>query len=327
MELIDRFNRKIDYLRISVTDRCNLRCVYCMPACGIVNKPHEELLSFEEIARIVRVGVFLGIDKIRLTGGEPLVRKDLAGLVRILAGIEGIKDISMTTNGIILKNYVWQLKEAGLKRLNISLDTLHEERYRDITRLGELKEVKEAIMLALKAGFHPLKINVLLLAGINDDEIIGFLRLTQKSPIHVRFLEFMPIRDNEFLKEGNFISCREVMDICCEFNPIEPVKIYGNGPARDFRIKNALGTFGFIAPISDKFCSSCNRLRLTSDGFLKGCLHSDLKVNLRDPLRQGIGKKELIQLISLAATTKPKEHSLDKNLIEASEYLMCQIGG
>jgi len=327
MELIDNFNRRIDYMRISVTDRCNLRCVYCMPACGIVNKPHEELLSFEEITRIVKVGVSLGINKIRLTGGEPLVRKNLVDLVRILADIEGLKDISMTTNGILLKDYVWQLKEAGLKRLNISLDTLREQRYRDITRLGELKEVRESIYIALKAGFHPLKINALILAGINDDEIIDFLKLTIENPVHVRFLEFMPIKHNEFWKEENFISCKEVMDICCGFGPIEPVNIYGNGPARNFRIKNALGTFGFIAPITDKFCSSCNRLRLTSDGFMKGCLHSDFKVNLRDALRQGISEKGLIQLIKLAVITKPQEHSLDRNSIEASEYLMCQIGG
>jgi len=298
-----------------------------MPAHGIVNKPHEELLSFEEIARIVKAGASLGIDKVRLTGGEPLVRKDLVDLVKILAGIEGIKDISMTTNGTILKNHIWQLKDAGLKRLNISLDTLREDRYKNVTRLGKLKEVMEAIALALEAGFSQLKINVLLLSRINDDEINEFLRLTIENPIHVRFLEFMPIKNNEFWNENNFISCRKVMDICYKFAPIESINLYGNGPAKYFRIKNALGTFGFIAPMSEKFCSSCNRLRLTSDGFLKGCLHSSVQINLRDPLRGGLEERELVQLIKFVVITKPKEHFLDKNPIGASEYLMCQIGG
>ena len=325
--LVDNFNRKVDYLRISVTDRCNLRCVYCMPECGIVHKSHKDLLSFEEIARIVKVGASLGIDKIRLTGGEPLVRKDLTDLIKILAGIEGINDISMTTNGMLLKDYVFQLKDAGLKRLNISLDTLREDRYKNITRLGDLDEVLEGIELAISAGFSPLKINVLLLEGINVNEIREFLRLTVEKSVHVRFLEFMPIKDNEFWNENNFISCKEVMEISRSFGIVEPANLYGNGPARYFRIKNALGTFGFIAPLTDKFCFSCNRLRLTSDGLLKGCLHSDLKVNLRDHLRQGLDEKELIRLIKLAVTTKPEEHSLDKNPIGTSEYLMCQIGG
>lgn len=325
--LIDRFNRRIEYLRISVTDRCNLRCVYCMPACGIVNKPQGELLSFEEIAEIVKIGVSLGIDKIRLTGGEPLVRKGVVDLVQVLAGIEGIKDISMTTNGILLKDCAWQLKNAGLKRLNISLDTLREDRYREITRFGELKQVIEGIRLAIEAGFNPLKINVLLLRGINEDEVIDFLRMTIENPVHVRFLEFMPVRGNGFWSKENFISCSEAMDIFRKFGHIEPVILYGNGPAKNFRIKNASGTFGFITPVSDKFCSTCNRLRLTSDGFLKGCLHSDRKVNLRDHLRRGVSERGLINLIKSAVITKPGEHFLDKNSIGASEYLMCQIGG
>ena len=328
MILIDNFNRRIDYLRISVTDRCNLRCKYCMPACGVANKLHSDLLSFEEIAKIVKIGVSLGVDKIRLTGGEPLVRKDIVELVKILANIEGLNDISMTTNGVLLKNYASQLKKAGLKRLNISLDTLQEEKYRDITRGGELKEVKEAIKLSLEAGFHPLKINMLLLAGINDDEIINFLRLTINLPLHVRFLEFMPTKHNEFWhSREDFISYKEVVDISNGLGLVENIDVYGNGPAKNFKIKHAKGTFGFIAPMSESFCSSCNRLRLTSDGFLKGCLHSDLKINLKDPIRRGMDEKRLIQLINLAVNTKPKEHILNENPISSSEYLMCQIGG
>lgn len=328
MPLLDRFNRQIDYLRISVTDRCNLRCKYCMPACGINNKLHEELLSFEEIAKIVRIGVSLGIDKVRLTGGEPLVRKDMVELVEILARIKGLDDISMTTNGILLKHNVKQLKKAGLKRLNISLDTLREEKYRDLTRGGDLSDVKEAIILCLEAGFSPLKINMLLLAGINDSEIIDFLRLTIDLPIHVRFLEFMPTKHNEFWhSREDFISHKEVMDIAYKLGSVESMDVYGNGPAKNFRIKAALGAFGLIAPMSESFCSSCNRLRLTSDGFLKACLHSDLKINLKNPIRRGMDEKGLSQLIRLAVSTKPKEHALSENPVSSSEYLMCQIGG
>ncbi len=328
MALIDNFNRRINYLRISVTDRCNLRCKYCMPACGITNKLHGDLLSFEEIAKIVKIGVSLGIDKVRLTGGEPLVRKDVVELVEILSMIDGLNDISMTTNATLLKHHVPRLKKAGLKRINISLDTLQEEKYRDIARGGDLKDVKEAIGLCLEAGFHPLKINMLLLAGINDDEIIDFLKLTMDLPIHVRFLEFMPTRHNEFWhSREDFISYKEVMDISQGLGQVEDIDVYGNGPAKNFRIKYAKGTFGFIAPLSESFCSSCNRFRLTSDGFLKGCLHSDLKINLKDPIRRGMDEKGLIQLINLAVNTKPKEHVLSENPISSSEYLMCQIGG
>ena len=328
MKLLDRFERRIDYLRISVTDRCNLRCKYCIPECGISNKFHDELLSFEEIAKIVKMGVTLGIDKVRLTGGEPLVRKDIVDLVKILSEIEGLNDISMTTNGTLLKDKALELKKAGLKRLNISLDSLKEDKYRDITRGGELKDVKEAIELCLDAGFDPLKINVLLLAGINEDEIVDFLRLTKNLPLHVRFLEFMPTKGNEFWGTGeNFVSYKDIMTISYGLGHVELVSTHGNGPAENFRIKNALGTFGFIAPMSKSFCSSCNRLRLTSDGFLKGCLHSELKINLKDSIRRGMDEKDLLGLIKLVAATKPEKHNINENPISSSEYLMCQIGG
>jgi cyclic pyranopterin phosphate synthase len=325
--LIDNFGRKIDYLRISVTDRCNLRCIYCMPETGILNKPRQDLLTFEEILRIVKAAVSLGINKIRLTGGEPLIRKDIVNLIKSLSEIQAIEDISLTTNGILLNKFAFELKKAGVKRLNISLDSLDEDRYKFITRLGNLKHVKEGITKSLIAGFFPIKVNVLLLEGINDSEIRDFLRLSRETFVHIRFLELMPIGNNDFYKQYNSISYDKIMKICCRFGSIEQINIYGSGPAKTFRFKDALGTFGFIAPISNKFCSSCNRLRLTSDGFLKGCLHSDLKINLRDSLRTGISETELIQLIKLAVYTKPKEHSLDKNELQFSEYLMCQIGG
>ncbi len=323
--LIDKFGRRIDYLRISVTDRCNLRCVYCMPSCGIVTKAHEELLSFEEISRIVKAAAYLGIAKIRLTGGEPLVRKNLASLIISLNKISGIKDISMTTNGVLLKEYAAELKEAGLKRINISLDSLKEDRYRSITRHGALEDVLDGIGRALENGFSHIKLNVLLLDDITEDEIKNFLILIIENNISVRFLEFMPV--NSFYKSENFVSCKTVMAVAKRLGVVEESKALGSGPAKEYRLKDGLGTFGLISPMSDKFCASCNRLRLTSDGFMKSCLHSDLKVDLRNPLRKGIDEEGLARLIKLAVDIKPKEHSLDKGVPLVHEFSMCQIGG
>lgn len=323
--LIDNYNRKIDYLRISVTDRCNLRCIYCMPECGIIHKPQEDILSFEELSEIVRAAVELGMNKIRLTGGEPLVRKNLVSLIYSLNNIEGIKDISLTTNGILLKEYAGELKKAGLKRLNISLDSLRQDRYKFITRQDRLDEVLEGIREAFRAGLSPLKINCLLLDDMDEDELADFLRLSIENPICVRFLEFMPV--NSFYKVENFVSSSGVLKIAKRFGNMEEVRILGAGPARVYKFRNALGSFGIISAMSNKFCSNCNRLRLTSDGFLKLCLHSDLKVNLREPLRKGADKDKLCQLIKLAVSMKPKEHSLDKSKLKSSEFSMCQIGG
>jgi len=323
--LIDDYSRKIDYLRISITDRCNLKCIYCMPSYGIVNKAHQELLSFEEIVEIVKVAVPLGIDKIRLTGGEPLVRKDLINLINLLSNIEGIKDISMTTNGIFLKEYAFDLKKAGLKRVNISLDSLRQARYKFITRQDRLEDVLQGIRKSQEVGLLPLKINCLLLDDIGVGELADFFRLTMENPVCVRFLEFMPI--NSFYRPEKFISSSVVLEIAKRFCKIEEVEILGNGPAKTYRFKHALGSFGIISPISNKFCASCNRLRLTSDGFLKLCLHSDLKVNLRDPLRNGADREALIELFKLAIDLKPKEHSLDHESPSIDEFSMCQIGG
>ncbi len=325
--LIDKFNRKIDYLRISVTDRCNLRCIYCMPECGIINRPHEELLTFEEIARIVKAAVNLGIDKIRITGGEPLVRKGIVNLIGILNKINGLKDISLTTNGILLEEYAAELKEAGLSRVNISLDSLRQNRYEFITRQGKLTDALQGLEKSLDLGFSQIKLNVLLLDCLKEDEIADFLKLTIENEICVRFLEFMPV--NSFYKSEKFISCEKVLDIAKRFYDIEGVSLYGSGPAKVYKFKNALGSFGLISPMSNKFCLSCNRLRLTSDGFLRPCLHSSSKVNLKYALRNGAKQEELISLIKLSVKLKPKEHTLDKqiNVSEANEFSMCQIGG
>lgn len=296
-----------------------------MPECGINHRPQTELLSLEEISRIAEIMASLGVDKIRLTGGEPLVRKGVLGLVKRLSRIEGINDIAMTTNGILLKEYAAGLKAAGLKRLNISLDSLRQQRYSLITRQGNLERVIEGIEEAQKAGISPIKINVLLLDGISRDEIMDFLRLSIENYLHVRFLEFMPV--NSFYRQENFISAQEVMDAAKRFFSIENASVLGSGPAEVFKIKNALGTFGIISPLSNKFCFSCNRLRLSSDGFLRPCLHSALKINLRLLLRSSAGNDDLAGVIKSAAAQKPKEHTLDKGELLFSDYSMCQIGG
>lgn len=296
-----------------------------MPACGIMHKSHEELISFEEIAKIVEAAAKLGIDKIRLTGGEPLVRKDLSSLISLLNKTEGIRDIALTTNGILLKEYARELKKAGLRRLNISLDSLKEERYASITRLGKLEDVLAGIKKSIEVGFYPIKINVLLLENTTPDEIKNFLRLTIENSISVRFLEFMPV--NSFYKIENPVGASLIFDIAKRFSDIEEAQVDGAGPAKTYRFRHALGTFGLISPLTNKFCGTCNRLRLTSDGFLKVCLHSDIKVNLREPLRQKADQKELMKLIRGAVNMKPEGHSLDKEKILTEEFSMCQIGG
>lgn len=315
---MDRFGRQIDYLRISVTDRCNLRCIYCMPKEGIKNVPAEEILTYEEIIKVVKVCTSLGITKIRITGGEPLVRRGLIKLVGDIAGLNAIEDLSMTTNGVLLKDYAKDLKNAGLRRVNISLDTLNRDRFRDITGSPYLDMVLDGIREAVRVGLSPVKINMLILDKVSLEEVRNFIKLTMEDPIHVRFIEFMPVVHYR----GYRVSLKDFM-----VDNMEPINIYGNGPARYFKRKGAMGTIGFIKPLSDKFCSDCNRLRLTSQGFLKSCLHSDTGINLREPLREGCSFGGLAHLIKLSVASKPKEHHLDKNPLGILESSMCQIGG
>jgi len=273
--LRDRYGRKIDYLRISVTDRCNLRCVYCMPESGVIPKNPRELLSFEEIEEVARAAISLGINKIRITGGEPLVRRDLVSLIGNLS----ISDLSITTNGTFLEDYAQGLKEAGLHRVNISLDTLKEEKYEFITRSGRLPEALRGIEIALQVGLSPVKINVVVMRGINDDEIVDFVKLSYDKPVSVRFIEFMPFGRNLFWGEERFIPMSEVKARCQSFAELLPTNgLPGSGPARYYRIKGGRGTMGFISPLSSPFCSRCNRLRLTSEGKLRPCLYSEKQI-------------------------------------------------
>ena len=335
--LSDPFNRPINYLRISVTDRCNLRCIYCLPAGGINLLPHNEILTYEEIAKIAGLAAELGINKLRLTGGEPLVRAKLSELVAMLAEIDTIDDISLTTNGILLKDYAGELKQAGLNRVNISLDSLNRDRFELITRRHKLSEVLQGIEAARACGLNPVKINMVVMRGINDDEIVDFANLTITESWHVRFIEMMPFAtDNP--PEGHSIwgkashhprfmpvyKIKERLSGLGELEPCQPIT--GNGPARYFRFPRAKGTVGFISPVSQHFCFSCNRLRLTAEGKLRPCLLSDEEIDLRQPLRYGGSPEKLKQVITEAVQTKPRKHRLSKGSVP-KKRLMSQVGG
>jgi cyclic pyranopterin phosphate synthase len=323
--LSDSFNRPINYLRISVTDRCNLRCVYCMPAEGISLISHNDILTYEEIYTVARVAAGLGIEKIRLTGGEPLVRLGLPDLVRMLAQIEGIDDLSMTTNGTLLARYAAELKDAGLRRVNVSLDTLKPERFKQITRGdNELSEVLEGIEAARKVGLNPVKINTVVMAGVNDDELLDFARKTINEGWHVRFIELMPLVGSDTLQ---FVSADEMkrrLEPLGELTPSLPS--VGSGPAKYFRLPKAKGDIGFITPISEHFCFQCNRMRLTADGKLRPCLLSDYEVDLKQPLRSGISLDGLEELFKKAVANKPERHNLAKGSVP-KDRPFSQVGG
>ena len=281
----DQFGRKINYLRISVTDLCNLRCIYCMPKEGIPKIQHEDILSVEEIEEIVKVFVKLGVNKIRLTGGEPLVRKGILDIVERIGKLEGIRDFAMTTNGLLLKEYAKDLRALGLKRVNISLDTLDDKKYSSITRIGSLQRVMKGIEAAKEVGLTPIKINTVLVGGFNDDEIEDLVRLTEKEEIDVRFIELMPIGEAIKLKADHFLSNEIVLQRVPNL-----IKIDGedpSSPAVYYKLPNGKGKIGLINPVSCKFCKNCNRVRLTSQGKLKLCLHSDVEIDLREALRRG----------------------------------------
>ncbi|HAZ31246.1 MAG TPA: GTP 3',8-cyclase MoaA [Dehalococcoidia bacterium] len=324
--LSDFFNRPINYLRISVTDRCNLRCVYCMPLEGVPPLPHGDILSYEEICLVARAASELGISKVRLTGGEPLVRAHLSGLIGMLAEVEGIDDLSLTTNGVILSRYARELKAAGLKRVNISLDSLQPDRFEQITRAGKLEDTLLGIEAARAAGLQPIKINMVVMRGVNDDEIADFALLTRENGWHVRFIEFMPIGEDEQERKGKFMPVSEIIERIESLGILEPHSLDGNGPARYFHLPQAKGTIGFIGPVSEHFCFRCNRLRLTAEGKLRPCLLADEEIDLRGPLRRGASVDELKRLIEQATEAKPEGHKLECGTT-ARNRTMCQIGG
>lgn len=331
MAHLDAYNRPISYLRISVTDRCNLRCIYCMPPEGVPYRPHEEILRYEEIETIVRAAAELGISKIRLTGGEPLVRQGIVALVRNLARIPGIDDLAMTTNGILLSRYAADLAEAGLRRVNVSLDTLRPERFRRITRLGRMEDTLAGMEAARQAGLEPIKINTVVIRGMNDDEVVDLARKTMGAGWNVRFIEPMPV-GNGVLADGEWrervVTKKEIQRrIEAALGELKPARMSaGNGPARYYRLPGAKGTLGFITPISEHFCYRCNRLRLTADGQLRPCLLSDQEIDLRTPLRQGADVEQIKTLLLKGIESKPMQHHLDE-WQRPENRVMSEIGG
>ena len=326
--LIDRYNRRLNYLRISITDRCNLNCIYCIPQ-GIRSKlPHEEILRYEEILRLVRICVGLGISKVRVTGGEPLVRKGVIDFLASLNSINGIIDVSLTTNGTVLKDRLDQIRSAGIKRINISLDTLNRKKYKEITGFDKFNAVWEGIMSALDKGFHPIKLNVVALKGRNDDELEAFAELSIKYPLHIRFIEHMPIGMSS-AGEGPRLLTPEIKERIRGMGELIPVKnSITDGPAERYRLSGAEGELGFISALSQHFCRTCNRLRLTASGQIRTCLLSDEQVDLKTPLRSGATDQQLAELIFHAAQRKPSRHKLSES--DASSIVttqMSSIGG
>lgn len=327
MELRDKFKRVIDYMRISVTDKCNLRCVYCMPEKGVQLFEHKDILSYEEILKVVGIAASLGVRKIRVTGGEPLVRKNILHLIASIKNIDRIEDISLTTNGILLEKYARGLAAAGLDRINVSLDTLRPERYRDITRGGDINLVHKGIEAAENAGLLPLKINIVPIRSINDDEIADFARMTLTTQRHVRFIEFMPIGARDLWNDERYISSEEIKRTVEEIAPLVPVRLRKTGPARYFRFKGARGVIGFISALTHHFCGDCNRLRLTADGRLRPCLFSETEIDLKPALRRQSSDMEIERLLRLAIEVKPEGHKIDQRDDLSSLKNMSRIGG
>jgi cyclic pyranopterin phosphate synthase len=314
--LQDQFGRRIEYLRISVTDRCNFRCLYCMPAEGLPWLPKRDILSYEEIAAIVAQLAPLGLKRLRITGGEPTIRPDLERLVAQLRAVPGIEDIALSTNGVRLPDLAVRLRAAGLDRVNMSADSLRPERIAAIARRNLGFDPVRAAESAERAGLAPVKINVVVMRGLNDDEVVDFARLTLERPWHVRFIELMPVGEMSALTWEHVVPSDEVLDRLSAVAALEPAPgpARGNGPAAYYRYAGAAGSVGVITPMTHTYCGSCNRVRLTADGRLRTCLFGDHEVNLRDPLRAGL---DLAPLYAQALAEKPKEHHL----------LQMQVGG
>lgn len=311
----DKYGRIIRYLRLSVTDLCNYRCIYCMPEDGINKKSHSDILSIEELTAIAKASYELGINKIRLTGGEPLLRKGIITLCENIRSLSPDIELSITTNGSMLPSMAAKLKAAGVDRLNISLDTLDKESFRRITRKGELSEALDGIKAAQDAGFDNIKINTVLLGGINDSEVMSLIELTRDNPIQLRFIELMPIGYSKTLDKSMFITVKNIESL------LMGADYTVDGVARVYRFKGYSGSIGLISPISHSFCHNCDKIRVTADGKLKPCLHSDIEYDLR-----GLKGEELKAAIRKAVLNKPLNHQLDTIGSEAVRN-MNEIGG
>jgi len=326
----DAFGRRIEYLRISLTDRCNLRCVYCMPAEGVPYEDLDNVLSFDEIERVVRALAPTGLRKVRLTGGEPLVRKNVPELAARLTAIPGIREVTLTTNGILLPRDADALRDAGVRRVNISMDTLRDDRFTEIARRPEAVRARAGVEAALAVGFDPIKLNCVLMRGVNDDEIVDFARLTVDRPLSVRFLEYMPIgMVTPPQWRARYISNEEALTRLHEaFPDLETLTDDRASTSRNFRIPGALGTVGVINPISHRFCDGCNRLRLTANGKLVPCLADNYEYDLMAPLRAGATDSDIVTHARAALTHKPIQSDFEGRLSRGGSLrIMAQIGG
>lgn len=326
--LIDSYGRRLDYLRLSVTDLCNLRCIYCMPETGVCKIPHDDILSYEELLQVAQVAVSLGVKKIRLTGGEPLVRKDIIDFTRKLAALDGLEILTLTTNGIRLPALASDLRRAGVQRVNISLDSLDRENFRRLAGRDLLDHVWQGIETALTAGFTKVKINTVVIRGMNDHELLDLARLSLDLPLEVRFIEFMPMGQIHLWSADRLIPSREIMDRLGQLGELIPVeREQDQGPARIYRFPGAKGAVGFISPVTQHFCKTCNRLRLTADGKLRLCLLSDDEFDLKSALRRDASTEELRALILEAVKNKPASHLLAEENSHTPFKSMRQIGG
>ncbi|MBW1895998.1 MAG: GTP 3',8-cyclase MoaA [Deltaproteobacteria bacterium] len=326
---VDPYDRRITYLRISITDRCNLRCAYCMPVVTDFRPlSHAEILTYEEILKLIHVATDVGVTKVRLTGGEPLLRKDFVHLVASVCRIPALHDVSVTTNGVLLRELAQPLFEAGLRRINVSLDTLNPLKYVKITGRESFDAVWEGLRMAESVGFSPIKVNVVAMKGVNDDELRQFADLSMEKPYHVRFIEYMPIGKNSDWTPEKYISSDEIKANLEAFGSLHTVpRSIHDGPAERYRFKSAKGEIGFISALSHHFCPSCNRLRLTADGRLRPCLFSDEEVDIKTPMRQGRSREALRAIFEDTIAKKPRQHNAQEAEKGASVRSMISIGG
>jgi len=326
-KLIDNFNRHLNYLRISITDRCNLQCRYCEPQDLIPKLSHAEILTYEEILRVVRIATRLGISKVRVTGGEPLVRKGVYEFLNELTATEGLKDVSLTTNGVMLKDNLGKIKAAGISRINISLDTLNPAKYHEITGYDEFNRVWQGIEKAHQMGFYPIKLNIVALKGINDEEFAEMARLSFQYPFHIRFIEYMPIGRSDFNPDTLLLAPEIKSRISDLGNLVAVQEDEHDGPARRYKYEDSIGEIGFIPALSQHFCNKCNRLRLTASGQLRPCLLSDHQEDLKEAVRQNCSDQQLADIFIKAVRQKPSDH----NLVNKNPARVCgqmrAIGG
>ncbi len=317
--MIDEFGRNITYLRLSVTELCNLRCRYCMPADGVCKKNHADMLTEDELTTVVEAAASLGVTKVRITGGEPLVKKNIVSICENVSHVKGINEVCLTTNGVLLPQYAKQLRDAGVRRLNISLDTLLPDKYAYITRTGVLNDALQGLHAALDAGFEKIKINTVLIGGFNDDEIVSLAALTKRYPIDVRFIELMPMYDSGDFDEQSLVPCAKVLELLPEAQAVPT----HDGVAELYRLPGAQGNVGLSRPISAHFCGTCKRIRVTADGKLKPCLHANLEYNVK-----GLAFEDMKTVMHHAICKKPQWHG-EMNTIDRSRAgrNMNEIGG